>query len=106
MFAVTLDDSVGGSIKCITVPIGKKLEIFSNDIKNRPHGSDGYLVVRLWLFKDDVDIIKNASNAYFRFDQLLITVKGGDAYPQVVPQRIKIDWVIDLQGRAHPFRRS
>jgi hypothetical protein len=98
------DDDVSGFVKCVTAPIGKRMEIYSNRARNCLHGSGNYLSVRVWLLKDDIALMKNSTNIYFRFDQLKVIVKGSNKFPQVTPQRVEIDWVINGDGKAQPFR--
>lgn len=108
VFPVSLD-SVDGFIKCVTVPIGKRLEVVDDQrstiVSNEcPHGSTRSLVIRVWLLQDDLKIIEGHSDLYFKFDELNIKVKGGKQWPDITSKKVAIDWVMDINGNAKPWR--
>lgn len=108
VFAISLD-SVDGFIKCVTAPIGKRLEVVDDQrstiVSNEcPHGSTRSLVIRVWLLQDDLKLMAACSDLYFKFDELRIKVKGGKNWPDVISQRVTIDWVMDTNGNAKPWR--
>lgn len=108
VFPISLD-SVDGFVKCVTAPIGKRLEVIDDQrstiVSNEcPHGSTRSLVVRVWLLQDDLKIMAACSDLYFKFDELRIKVKGGKNWPDITSQKVAIDWVMDTNGNAKPWR--
>ena len=106
VFPIALE-SVDGYVKCVTAPIGKRLEVDNTQstfTDECPHNSSRSLVIRVWLLQDDIAIIKNTTNIYFKFDELKIKIKGGKRCPDILVQRLDIDWVMDINGNATPWR--
>ena len=54
--------------------------------QNLKHGWTDHIGIRQWLSKEEAEFILANTAEQFFFDNLIITVKGGDDFPQVGPK--------------------
>ncbi|MFL6208190.1 MAG: hypothetical protein ACJ74W_05030 [Pyrinomonadaceae bacterium] len=100
VYPITIEESIEGYIQFISTRLGGHMRMVDNKIKDCLHGNTGFFVIRQWLSKEEVTLIRNApDDRYFRFDNLKVTVKGGKDFTQVIPRQLEITCMVEKTGR-------
>jgi hypothetical protein len=101
VYEISIDDSIGGDIIFDGEILITEKRMEKNTAENCHVRGTGYFIVRQYLNSAEIDSIKNAKpDRPFRLDGLIIKIKGGADFPDVVPKRLRIG--SDFLSKASP----
>lgn len=90
-YHVTIDDKVGGAILFEGKPLTYPLTVIGNELKEFPPLGVGVLAIEQSLRPEEVSRLSEFGDNvyhYFLLNQLRVSIRGGENFPQVQPQRL------------------
>ena len=104
VYPINIDDSREGNVQFVTTDLLEPMRIESN-VKELPHAGTQFFTVRQRISKGEFELIRDASDdLYFRFDKVVVMVKGVKDFPDVVPKRLYLnEWIVTKKGELRKF---
>lgn len=119
VYSISVQDLVDGFIRFKGQHLDAKARMLDNQVKNCPRGGRNTFRIRQRVLKDEAALISDtlkSSGNLFDFSELIVTVSGGDAFPNLEPARLDLtrgmqnadldNKIIELENANAELRRE